>query len=829
MRIVTFKSMNTAIGQFILILISFMVMLEGGAFSPVVLATFAMLLCVSIIRLRWGIIAHYRPAQLKTNRAGFVTTVALAGLGWGLLCAEAFILNGLYSEPSIAICTILTGALAAATYSLSPGVLSSRSFITCAIVPPVLTLLFVLPTPHFPLVLVYLTYWTFLMSQIQIQARTFWLARYQADHLKALEEHTLEAIVIHDEGRILTTNSAFLRMFNYSRAEVVDLKCSRLIDAEDRDTEDDWHILAKDRPVLWRAVANGGQLFYVESTARFMFYHGRKVRVACISDASARHEAVKAIRESSQQIKETMQLRASAAVEANRMKADFLANMSHEIRTPLNAIIGLTDLLESDSLNEVQRRYIAAMRTSGMLLLSIVNDVLDFSKIEAGKIELENLPFSVASVIEAQGELMHHRALAKGLTLTTLIQPSLPAIVKGDPGRIAQILVNLLTNAIKFTETGSIAIRVFAHVAKPGFVTFKVEDTGIGISDETLAKLFQPFTQADTSTARKFGGTGLGLTISRRLVDAMGGELLVQSNPGHGSEFSFWIPLERLTDKSVADVYFKTLDLRAKVLLLESDDRSYEAMSTYLAYWKMNFERIQWFDLDARIAEYFGQSPIYLCVGAQNVDAALVKKITEQRAQAGIKVVVVGTPTVEVTTDAQIIKPMRQSEFYVALASFDPKYVPVKELPAPKVPTIRPEAQGRILLAEDNLTNQMIAVSMLKSLGFEVTVAVNGAEALAAYAKDIYDLVLMDCQMPEMDGFEATKRIRELEPSLGRRTPIVALTANATTRDQQRCREAGMDDYISKPVHREKVSTVVFKWVNEKILARPDGSDSPNT
>lgn len=691
----------------------------------------------------------------------------------------------------------------------------------------------------------------------------FEAARLAEEKYRSIFENAIEGIFqTTQDGRYLSANPRLAKIYGYESADALMLSLQnierqlyvdplrrhefvRMMDKFDEIRDFESQIYRRDGSVIWisenaRAIRDRhGRLLYYEGT---------------VEDITDRKQAIE------------LQAEKEAAVAANQAKSAFLAHMSHEIRTPLNGVIGMLQLLNQTSLDERQERYTKVATTSAENLLAIINDVLDFSKIEAGKLELEVIQFNLHALLEEVTEMFSHRAYSQGLEISCCATPEVPVTVCGDPQRLRQVLINLVGNALKFTHQGTISLQ--AELVNRGptraVVRLSVRDTGIGIPTERKHRLFAPFSQVDGSTTRKFGGTGLGLAICRQIVELMHGTIDVESQPGNGSTFWTEIPLDLphcTADEPLA------IGQRLKgwrVLAIDEQSASVAVLRELFGCWGMEVDEVS----DAAEASHRLQAaadegrPFSLAVVTHYppvVDATAVAATIRECAElASLPIVIVNGVDAMIDREAceavgatVISKPIRQSRLYDTLAQFiyQPSSGVNRSKPKLNVsPKTRSEplrnqnttlstaaaSRLRLLVAEDNDINQLVTSEILRSAGHECVLVSTGLQAINALRRGGYDVVLMDCHMPELDGFDATRRIRQMEaagelPHASRgAVPIIALTANSIRGDREQCLAAGMDDYATKPVDRLELLRLIALHGRPKIIGNSPGTQPTN-
>ena len=661
------------------------------------------------------------------------------------------------------------------------------------------------------------------LNDITERKHTEIVLRVATSRLRALIENMQAGILVETEGRkIALLNETFCRMFQ------VPVPAHVLVESDTRDLLEEClpllvdpgtFLARKDAVAASRLPVQGEELELVDGRILSRDFVPILVGEEYLGhlwqyhDITERRRAEIRLEEAARELAEAR----DRALELSGLKSEFLANMSHEIRTPMNGIIGMTGLLLDTPLGAEQRQYAETVRSCGEALLTIINDILDFSKIEAGKLEFETLDFDLLSVIEDVQTVLGVKAQAKGVELGIFVDPATPLAVVGDPTRLRQILTNLMDNALKFTHEGSVEVRVRPEAEEDGQVLLRLEirDTGVGMKPEVVERLFTSFFQGDRSTTRHYGGTGLGLTICKRLTELMGGSIGVISALGEGS--TFWFTLR--------------LGIRGCQAPVRPEPASILIVGLPPAVGRLVREQLEAWGLHPSVAPPGVQAAAWLresgrpgaliLAGPESLEAAL--------AEVGDGAVVFASPLYrpELREAAArrgvqtfLTLPVRPSHLRTLL---EPKGLTIGgSTSAVFAQVVDGPLKVRVLLAEDNLINQKVALIMLRKFGIEADVVATGMEALDALVGVSYDLVLMDCQMPQMDGYEATRRIRERERG-SRRLPVVAMTANAMVGDRERCLEAGMDDHIPKPVRVDALQRALSRWLPAGAVPPPGG------
>ena len=630
------------------------------------------------------------------------------------------------------------------------------------------------------------------------------------------------------DGRILFCNQHFCDTLNKPLKEILGATDHDLFseDLADKYCKDDRWVLNSGLPFhdIEEHPGVDGETVYVEVLkAPITDVDGGKVGIqGMFWDVTTRKRAEQALREAKE-----------LAESANQAKSDFLANVSHEIRTPLNAIIGMTDLLLDSGIDSAQREYLSMVQQSGESLLGLINDILDFSKIEAGKLELDAISFDMADRLADTMRTLAVRAHAKNLELVMRVDPQLPKGLIGDIGRLRQILVNLVSNAIKFTQAGEVLVRVELKSLENDIaqVEIHVSDTGIGIPEEKQTVIFREFEQADSSTTRKFGGTGLGLAIASRLVDLMGGELHVKSQVGVGSQFFFELSFP-LDTKVVEES--NPIDLSgSQVLVVDDNQTSLDMLTELVEYWGLQAHAAnnakKGIEL-LRQAESVGK-PIAIVLGDLNMPVHdgldLASWVRGESSGREIPIILMASGGRYGESElrrglnifAQLLKPVKPSDLRETIAAGLGKRFPEIESKASASEDKRPSSLC-ILLAEDNPVNQRLAIGLLEKHGHRVEVVGNGRDCVRRFQESTFDLILMDVQMPDMDGLEASQTIRELEQDTFERIPIIAMTAHAMAGDRDRCLAAGMDDYLAKPIRMQELMQALGENLDDSQIVQ---------
>jgi PAS domain S-box-containing protein len=640
-----------------------------------------------------------------------------------------------------------------------------------------------------------------------------------ARKLSLVAERTDNGVIITDaHGHIEWVNEGFTRMTEYTSSEVLGRKPGSFLQGP-----------ASDPAVvnLMSDAVNSGLGFKVE----LVNYKksGRKFWVAI--EAQPIHDdhnqlmhfvAVESDITARRELEEVLRLARDRAEQASRSKSSFLANVSHELRTPMNGVVGMIDMVLRSSLKPTQRRYAEMARNSAQSLLAIINDILDFSQLETGKMPVEQADFSLSKLLAELVRGYTRQAYEKNLTLLLLLPAEFPDHVCSDPVRIRKIISQLLSNAIKFTERGGVEVRLLCHQSGNGAAEMEIQvhDTGPGISGLEQKNIFEPFIQADASTTRKYGGTGLGLSIVTRLVQDMNGRIEVQSNPGTGSTFSVHLPMTLLPENLTGTDVRKQLNCRQILVADHDSSRRTMLMNWLLAIGVVSHEASSTEQATSMLQSAFfaGQPYDAVILDAGIPDAGcltLLKMISLMRIPTLPLTLIDADGMLESTQKAVsayataiLIKPTVHHELFNTLSSLLGQETELKNPPQTSLPSSLEQTETavqRVLLVEDNPVNRMVAETMLAQFGIEVHAAENGLEALELYDQWPYDMILMDLQMPVMDGLEATQLIRKQEQGSGRHTPIIALTANAMEGDRERCLHSGMDGYLSKPVTLERL------------------------
>jgi two-component system sensor histidine kinase/response regulator len=650
--------------------------------------------------------------------------------------------------------------------------------------------------------------------------------RESEQKFRSLAERSPNMIFINKKGRLVYANERCEEIMGYTKQEFYspDFNFFDLISTEYKELVKEnfnKHMMGEEvRPYEYAITTKQGKRIEAILNSKLITYAGEDAILGIVTDITERKRAEEILRKTKEK-----------AEEANRLKSEFLANMSHEIRTPMNAVIGMTDITLDTELTDEQRDYLNTVKLSARALLELLNDILDLSKIEADKIELENIDFDLRITVEGVVDTLAPKASSKGLELACMIHHQVPSLLRGDPGRLRQILVNLLGNAIKFTEKGEVVVGVDLQEETKDQVTllFSVTDTGAGISKDKQRKIFESFTQADGSTTRKYGGTGLGLSICKRLIELMKGQIGVDSEPAKGSRFWFSVTLEK--QEELKEEPPTPPDIQGmRVLVVDDNQTNRTILVKMLESFGCSSEAVergsQAIDILKRAArkeKLFDLVLLDMLMPGMDGEQVLrtIKKDPEIKDITVIILTSLGERGDAARLEAlgcagYLLKPIKQSQLFDTIITIMSRQSRGGEPKSSKIVTRHTIAEEkrrriRLLLAEDNPMNQKLAIALLKRAGYLVDAVENGRMVTEALNQKAYDLILMDVQMPEMDGIEATQAIRASEGKQ-RHTPIIAMTAHAMKGDRERCLRAGMDDYISKPIEPQELLNAIKKW-----------------
>ncbi len=655
-------------------------------------------------------------------------------------------------------------------------------------------------------------------------------------HLAAIVEASGDAIIsLTMDGVIETWNKGAEQLYGYSAEEAVGKPALALLARDPVEREAKLaDMLAGSEPeqVEYQDVRKDGSLLDVSVTGSLIRDpHGQVVGIARIArDVTARVEVESATREAEAQAAAGR----DQALEASRMKSAFLANMSHEIRTPLNGVIGMADLLLDSPLDQEQRENARLLRGAGETLVAVVNDILDFSKLEAGALRLEYVDFDLIEAVEDACDLIAEPAREKGIELTMHLAPELPDIVRGDVTRVRQVVTNLLSNAIKFTSAGEIRVTLRMMPSSDDRIRlhFEVADTGIGIDKSRLEQMFTPFMQADDSMTRRFGGSGLGLAIVKQLVEMMGGEVGAESVLGEGSRFWFTVALERAEVPIRSDDRHTTL-AGTRLLAVDDNETNRSLIVQLGRRWEMDVTAVSCArEALEQLRQAAARQEPFHCVA---LDLHMPETNGIELAHAIFRDTTFSTPALVMLTstaddrweaheagiDVYMTKPVRRTRLFNALAEAIGIKARREQVPVETEDDVHAAPSPVILVAEDNEVNQVLAIRMLQRRGYRAQAVGDGRQALEALERRRYAAVLMDCQMPEQDGYDATSELRLSERG-GRRTPVIAMTAHALGGDREKCLASGMDDYLAKPLEPEELDRVLRRWA-PRIMEDSDG------